>query len=38
MVSKQIVNYWLREIFRASREYTATNRRPAMVVEARSHE
>jgi hypothetical protein len=38
MVSKQNVHERLREIFRASREYTVSNRRPAMVVEARSQE
>jgi hypothetical protein len=38
MVSKEIVHERSREIFRAFREYTATNRRPAMVVEAKGHE
>jgi hypothetical protein len=38
MVSKKIVHERPREIFRAFREYTATNRLPAMVVEAYGHE
>jgi hypothetical protein len=38
MVSKEIVHERRREIFRAFREYTATDRQPAMVVEARIHE
>jgi hypothetical protein len=38
MVSKQIVHERPREVFRASREYTVSNRRPAMVVEASGHE
>jgi hypothetical protein len=38
MVSKEIVHERLREIFRVIREYTVSNRRPAMVVEAKGQE